>query len=100
MPKIERVYTISEVVEMNILGYKATTIRSIVKKYPVITHGRKIAIPESVLMTIIQDMTRQPKETVESPKKAKPKPKGRPIPGVTDDGLHLLPRRSERRSTA
>lgn len=100
MPKIERVYTISEVVEMNLLGYKATTIRSIVKKYPVITHGRKIAIPESVLMTIIQDMTRQPQEAVEVPKQAKAKPRGKPIPGVTDDGQHLLPRKSGRRNTA
>lgn len=100
MPKIERVYTISEVVDMNLLGYKATTIRSIVKKYPVITRGRKIAIPESVLLTIIQDMTRQPQEAVEVPKKAKPKAKGKPIPGVTDDGLHLLPRHTERRNTA
>lgn len=98
MVKFERTYTISEIVDMKILGYKATTIRNILKKYPVITNGKKIAVTESVLQTIIHDLTKQPQQAMEA--RRKPKPKGKPIPGVTDDGLHLLPRHSGRRHTA
>ena len=69
MVKFERTYTISEIVDMKILGYKATTIRNIVKKYPVITNGKKIAVTESVLQTIIHDLTKQPQQAMEARRK-------------------------------
>lgn len=92
----DKLLTVAEVMEIIPLG--RTSVLAIIKTLPCVTLGRKLMVYRSDVDRWIAQHTRQPQQPTEA--RRKPKPKGKPIPGVTDDGLHLLPRRSGRRNTA
>lgn len=96
MNRTDKLLTVADVMEIIPLG--KTSVTAIIKTLPCVTMGRKLMVYRSDVDQWIAQHTRQPQQAMEI--KRKPKPKGKPIPGMTDDGLHLLPRRSERRSTA
>lgn len=96
MNKPDKLLTVSDVMEIIPLARRSVT--AIVKTLPCVTMGRKLMVYRSDVDRWIAQHTRQPEQATEA--RRKPKPKGKPIPGVTDDGLHLLPRRTERRNTA
>lgn len=93
---MDKLLTISDVMEIIPLGRSSVT--AIVKTLPCVTMGRKLMVHRSDVDRWIAQHTRQPQQATEAVRK--PKPKGKPFSGMTDDGLHLLPRRTERRSTA
>ena len=92
----DKLLTVSDVMEIIPLG--RTSVTAIIKTLPHVIFNRKLMVYRSEIDQWIARNTKQPQQSMEG--RRKPKPKGKPIPGVTDDGLHLLPRRSERRNTA
>lgn len=93
----DKLLTVADVMQIIPLG--KTSVTAIVKTLPCVTLGRKLMVRESDVLRWIDQHTRWPQESA-SITKPKQKPKGKPIPGITDDGLHLLPRRAGRRNTA
>lgn len=96
MNKLDKLLTVTDVMEIIPLG--RTSVTAIIKTLPHVTLGRKLMVYRSEIDQWIARNTKQPQQATEA--RRKPKPKGKPIPGVTDDGLHLLPRHSGRRHTA
>ena len=92
----DKLLTVSDVMEIIPLG--RTSVTAIIKSLPYVTFGRKMMVCRSEIEQWIARNTKQPQQPTET--RRKPKPKGKPIPGVTDDGLHLLPRPTGRRNTA
>lgn len=96
MNKLDKLLTVSDVMEIIPLGRSSVT--AIIKTLPHVSFNRKLMVYRSEIDQWITRNTIQPQQAMEAHRK--PKPKGKPIPGVTDDGLHLLPRHSGRRNTA
>ena len=92
----DKLLTVSDVMEIIPLG--RTSVTAIIKTLPHVIFNRKLMVYRSEIEQWIARNTKQPQQPTET--RRKPKPKGKPIPGVTDDGLHLLPRPTGRRNTA
>lgn len=90
----DKLLTVSDAMEIIPLG--RTSVTAIIKTLPHVTLGRKLMVHRSDIDRWIAQHTKHP-QAAEPPRK-RPKPKC-VEPGLTDDGLHLLPRRT-RRDTA
>lgn len=91
---MDKLLTVTDVMEIIPLG--RTSVTAIIKTLPCVTMSRKLMVYRSDVDRWIAQHTKQPQQAMVTPK---PKPKSKATPGMTDDGLHLLPRHTERRNT-